>query len=76
MIRQAISVSIRAVSEFEDDEEAAEFVCDSLDLEECPDWIYDLISDIREQMEDEPDLVEAHKESWIEDICERYEEAA
>lgn len=75
MIRQAISLSIRAVSEFEDDEEVAEFVCDSLDLEECPEWLYDLISDIRE-MTDEHDLVDAHKDSLIEDICERYEEAA
>lgn len=74
MIKRAINLAFETIEEFEDDEMAAVHVSNQLDLEECPGWLFDLVEEVREEADENPDRFagESQRDSWIEELCEKY----
>jgi len=76
MIKNIINKCLVSISEFNDDEDLAVYVSESLEMEDYPEWVLELVQEIRSSIDEDPSiiLVDACKDSWLEDLSEKYTE--
>lgn len=75
MVRQAITLVLAHMHEYDDETDLAVYVGESMDFDPIPDWLFDLVSTVRIDANDDPDLLagDAQRDSWIDDLCEEFE---